>query len=64
MAVFPERMRPIDPKDVESSLKTIEEYIRYMTERMEFAHSNDSRFLSEVEQNMEILNKRVAKLEN
>lgn len=49
MAVFPERMRPIDPKDVEGSLKTIEEYIRYMAERMEFAHSNINKFLSENE---------------
>ena len=49
MAVFPEKMRPIDAQNVEGSLKTIEEYIRYMAERMEFAHSNDNKFLSENE---------------
>ena len=49
MAVFPERMRPIDTANVEGSIKTIEEYIRYMVERMEFKNSNDNKFLSENE---------------
>ena len=49
MAVFPERMRPIDAQNVEGSIKTIDEYIRYMVERMEFKNSNDNKFLSENE---------------
>ena len=47
MAVFPERMKPIDPANTEESLKTIESYIRYMVERMEFTHSNNNKFISE-----------------
>lgn len=42
-AVFPERMNRLDPGDPTGSLSTIEEYIRYMTERMEFAMQNMTR---------------------
>lgn len=47
MAVFPERMKPLDPNNSQESLKTIENYIRYMTERMEFTHSNDNKVIVE-----------------
>lgn len=46
MAVFPERMKPLDPNNPEESLKTIENYIRYMAERMEFTHSNDNKVIA------------------
>lgn len=39
MAVLPERMEQLDPQDVAGSLVTIENYIRYMGERLEFAIS-------------------------
>lgn len=47
MAVFPERMKPLDPNNPEESLKIIEDYLRYMTERLEFTHSNDNKFIAE-----------------
>ncbi len=43
VSVYPERMDQIDPEDVESSLRTIESYIHYMTERTEFALTNTFR---------------------
>ena len=43
ISVFPERMDRIDPEDVNSSLRTIESYIQYMVERMEFAMTNTFR---------------------
>ena len=38
--VFPEEMNPLNIDDVRGSLRTIEDYIRYMTERMEFANTS------------------------
>ena len=35
--IFPESMNRLDPSKPQESLKVIESYIRYMTERMEFA---------------------------
>lgn len=43
LSVFPERMDKIDPEDVEASLRTLESYIHYMTERTEFALTNTFR---------------------
>lgn len=37
MAVLPEGMERLDAEDVRGSLRTIEEYIHYMRERLEFA---------------------------
>lgn len=39
MAVFPESMNRLDPQNVPKSLDIVENYIRYMTERMEFSTS-------------------------
>ena len=39
-------MKPLDPNNPEESLKIIEDYLRYMTERMEFTHSNDNKFVA------------------
>ena len=36
MAVFPEGMNKLDANDVRGSLAVMEDYIRYMSERMEF----------------------------
>lgn len=35
--IFPESMNRLDPNNPQASLKTIESYIQYMKERMEFA---------------------------
>lgn len=40
MAVFPESMDPIEPEDPARSLRTLDEYVRYMTERIEFGMRN------------------------
>ena len=34
--IFPEDMDRLDPNNVAQSLRTIEDYIRYITERVEF----------------------------
>lgn len=47
MAVFPEEMDRLDVSDSAGSLKRIENYIRYMTERVEFANKNTTRTVSE-----------------
>lgn len=39
MAVFPESMNRLDSQNVPKSLEIVENYIRYMTERMEFSTS-------------------------
>lgn len=43
MAVFPETMNKIDPAKPEEALRTIDNYIRYMGERVEFSNQNMSR---------------------
>lgn len=43
LSVFPELMDKIDPKDTESSLRTIESYINYIVERVEFSLTNTFR---------------------
>lgn len=43
MSVYPELMDKISPDDVDTSLRTIEAYIRYITERTEFAFTNTFR---------------------
>lgn len=40
MAVFPEQMKRLDPNDVKGSMETLDRYIRYMCERIEFAMSS------------------------
>lgn len=45
--VFPEEMNPLNVEDVRGSIRTIEDYIRYMTERMEFANTQTRRAASE-----------------
>ena len=47
MSVFPENMDKLNHNDVRSSFATIENYIRYMTERTEFAMRNTTRSVSE-----------------
>lgn len=39
MAVFPEDMNKTDPQDPETSIRTMDEYIRYMVQRLEFNNS-------------------------
>jgi len=43
MAVFPENMDKLNTDDAQGSFAIIENYIRYMTERMEFAMRNMTR---------------------
>ena len=40
IAVFPDRMNRIDPQDTEGSIRTLDTYIRYMVDQVEFALSN------------------------
>ena len=47
MAVLPESTNKIDVKDTEKSLSTLENYIRYMGERIEFAMRNVTRNVSD-----------------
>lgn len=47
MAVFPEQMDRLNLQDTTGSLQKIENYIRYMAERMEFSSSNTSKFFAE-----------------
>lgn len=46
MAVFPENMNKLDVNDVPGSLGRVENYIRYMTERVEFSMRNMTRNVS------------------
>lgn len=46
MAVFPENMDRLDLNDTRKSLSTIQDYIRYITERMEFAMRNMTKTVS------------------
>lgn len=48
LSVFPERMNPINPEDVEASLRTLERYVSYMVERVEFALSKNFRTTTEL----------------
>ena len=43
IAVFPDRMNRIDPQDTEGSIRTLDTYIRYMVDQVEFALSNSFR---------------------
>lgn len=47
MAVFPESMNKLNVNDVPGSLGRIENYIRYITERVEFSMRNMTRNVSE-----------------
>ena len=47
MAVFPESMNKLDVNDTTGSLNRIENYIRYMTERVEFSMRNMTRNVSD-----------------
>ena len=47
MAIFPEQMDRLDTADAAGSLRQIEAYIRYTTERMEFSNRNMTREVSE-----------------
>jgi len=47
MAVFGSNMNRIDPANVQESLKTIENYIHYMIESIEFANRNSTRGIAE-----------------
>ena len=46
MAVFPESMDKLDANDARGSFATIENYIRYMTERTEFSMRNMTKTVS------------------
>lgn len=46
MAVLPESMDKLNPDDVRGSLSILENYIRYMGERIEFAMRNTTRSVS------------------
>jgi len=43
LSVFPDRMNKIDPEDAEKSLRTIDSYIRYMVDQVEFTLTQNFR---------------------
>lgn len=45
--VFPEEMNRLDPANVGQSFRTVEDYIRYITERVEFSLGASRRIVSE-----------------
>lgn len=45
-AVLPESMDKLDPRDTSGSLRTMEQYIRYMAERIDFAVRGMNRNIS------------------
>ena len=47
MAIFPEQMDRLNLEDPTGCLQQIENYIRYMAERMEFYSSNTSKIFAE-----------------
>ncbi len=49
MAVFPESMSKLDKEDVAASLATLESYIHYMAERIEFANASLTRKVNALE---------------
>lgn len=46
MAIFDKELNHLDPQDASGSLRTLENYISYMRERLEFNNSNLTRTLS------------------
>lgn len=46
MAIFDKELNHLDPQNTAESLKTLENYISYMRERLEFNNSNLTRTLS------------------
>ena len=49
MPIFPEQMEKLDPRNVEDSLKKIENYMRYMCERVELNATHTSKRISNLE---------------
>lgn len=71
MAVLPESMNRIDPQNTEESLRIIDQYIRYMSERIEFSQSQMTKTVSaagvssaEVYILLQALNSQVASLQS
>lgn len=58
--VFPEDMDRLDPNNVAGSFQTVEDYIRYMIERIEFNSAN-TRMSMQAE--IDLLKSRLAMLE-
>ena len=55
MAVFPEGMNKLNANDVRGSLAIMENYIRYMSERMEFTMYNMQKQLNAMSERIESL---------
>ncbi len=49
MAVFPESMDRLNKENVEASLATLESYIHYMAERIEFSNATLTRKVNALE---------------
>lgn len=67
MAILPEGMNRLNPKDVGGSLSVLENYIRYMRERIEFSSDASKNGLLKrvgaLESAVSSLSERVAALE-
>lgn len=66
MAVLPESMAQLPREDVGKSLKVLEDYVRYMSERMEFSVSGLNKNVGELtalQEQLAALEARVQALE-
>lgn len=64
MAVLPENMNKLNVNDTRASLSTIEAYIRYMGERIEFFASGQAKERAELLEQIELLKAQLKSLEN
>lgn len=64
MAVYPERMRALDPADVQDAIVTIEKYIEYMRQRGEFAFERVNNITAELDEIERTLDAQQASIDN
>ena len=65
--VFPENMNPVNVNDTRQSLETIESYVRYMRERLEYSFTvltklNSGTSLADLSSRMSTLETRIGSL--
>ena len=60
MPIFPENMNKLDAENTKEALSSIDGYIRYMLERIEFSFSGMSRKMTEIDTRLRALEKENA----
>ena len=63
MRLFPNRMRPVNHREPESAVKTIADYIRYITERGEYFATNVIRRFEEVQRVTDEIGNNLTRIE-